>query len=88
MANLEKEVGALKTEVAVVKVDGQYTKNTVTEIKDTLDAYTVSEKKRHADADERADKKYASKSTQHIVYGLVAIILTAVAGALVRLVVM
>jgi len=50
--------------------------------------HTVSEKKRHADADERADKKYASKSTQHIVYGLVAIILTAVAGALVRLVVM
>jgi len=41
MANLEKEVGALKTEVAVVKVDGQYTKNTVTEIKDTLDAYSI-----------------------------------------------
>lgn len=55
-----------------VKTDIKYIKSNIDEIKDFI---------------KTADDKYANKTTQKIVYGLVALILTAVMSSLIYMVI-
>lgn len=72
---LESRMAKLETDVAVIKNDGQHTRERIDSIETKIDAFISS-----------ADAKYADKTVERIVYGMVAIILTAVVGSIIALI--
>ncbi len=65
-------INQIECDMTEVKTDIKYIKSNIDEIKDFI---------------KTADDKYANKTTQKIVYGLVALILTAVMSSLIYMVI-
>lgn len=65
-------INQMECDMTEVKTDIKYIKSNIDEIKDFI---------------KTADDKYANKTTQKIVYGLVALILTAVMSSLIYMVI-
>jgi len=76
MANLEKEVGAITTKIAVIEVNGVYIRERMDSIESKMDTFIES-----------ADARYADKVVERVVYGMVATVLTIVVGAVVAVVI-